>query len=330
MMTAGRKADHLRVSARADVAHAGGTGLEHVCLRHRALPKRDLDDVSLRVDLLGARLGAPLVVSAMTGGTAEAAEINARLARASCEHGLALVLGLGRALLEDPSLLATYRSADRPPLLPGGPRCRAGAGAGAGAGRAARGAARRRRADRPPQPDSGGGAARGAPQFAGVAAGVGAIVARLAPLPVVAKEVGFGMEPADVALLATRAWRRSTSPAPASRTGAGRGPPRRGGGAGRGGVRRLGRVDGRIAGARLRRGAGAAADRFRGAAGRGRGRQGGGARGDGGGARTPVLLAARADRTSAEAATLIRQLRVASWAAGTAGAGELGAEHLAP
>ena len=41
----------------------------------------------------------------------------------------------------------------------------------------------------------------GEPDFAGVAAGIAAIVERLAPLPVVVKEVGFGMDAADVALL---------------------------------------------------------------------------------------------------------------------------------
>src|SRR5919108_1187509 len=109
MTTVGRKADHLRIAAGPGVAHTGGSGFAHVRLRHRALPERDLADVSLETDLLGVRLGAPLVVSAMTGGTDEAAAINAELARAASEHGLALVLGSGRAPLEDPSLLATYR-----------------------------------------------------------------------------------------------------------------------------------------------------------------------------------------------------------------------------
>ena len=113
MTTVGRKADHLRIAAGPDVAHAGGTGFERLRLRHRALPQRDLADASLETELLGARLAAPLIVSAMTGGTEEAAVINARLARAACEHHLGLVLGSGRALLEDPSLLSTYRSADR-------------------------------------------------------------------------------------------------------------------------------------------------------------------------------------------------------------------------
>ena len=42
MTLVGRKADHLRIAAGADVAHTGGTGLERFRLRHRALPERDL------------------------------------------------------------------------------------------------------------------------------------------------------------------------------------------------------------------------------------------------------------------------------------------------
>ena len=88
-------------------------------LRHRALPGRDLADVALACELLGARLRAPLLISAMTGGAAAATEINRRLAEAAAEHGVALVLGSGRPLLDDPALLPTYRApgSARPPLL---------------------------------------------------------------------------------------------------------------------------------------------------------------------------------------------------------------------
>jgi isopentenyl diphosphate isomerase/L-lactate dehydrogenase-like FMN-dependent dehydrogenase len=47
MTAVGRKADHLRIAAGPDVAHAGGTGFERYRLRHRALPERDLARVSL-------------------------------------------------------------------------------------------------------------------------------------------------------------------------------------------------------------------------------------------------------------------------------------------
>ena len=50
-----RKADHLRIAAGAGVEHAGGTGLERVRLRHRALPERDLAAVGLECELLGAQ-----------------------------------------------------------------------------------------------------------------------------------------------------------------------------------------------------------------------------------------------------------------------------------
>ena len=65
----GRKADHLRIAAEPGIEHTGGAGLDVVRLRHRALPGRDLADVSLACELLGATLGAPLLISAMTGGT---------------------------------------------------------------------------------------------------------------------------------------------------------------------------------------------------------------------------------------------------------------------
>ncbi len=53
----------------------------------------------------------------MTGGTPDAQLVNERLARAAARHGIGVVLGSGRPLLDDPSLLPTYRSPDRPPLL---------------------------------------------------------------------------------------------------------------------------------------------------------------------------------------------------------------------
>ena len=42
----------------------------------------------------------------------------------------------------------------------------------------------------------------------------------------------------------------------------------------------------------------------------------------------PFLLAARADRTGEAAAAVVRQLRIAVWAAGAAAAAELGRTHL--
>ncbi|MCW3012128.1 MAG: type 2 isopentenyl-diphosphate Delta-isomerase, partial [Solirubrobacterales bacterium] len=193
-----RKADHLRIAAEPGVLGSAGTGLEALRLRHRALPGRDLADVVLETRLLGVRLQAPLFVSAMTGGTADAERINRDLARAATEHGVALTLGSGRPLLDDPDLLRTYRSAARPPLL----LANLGA-AQLDPERAARlvdllGAdglsIHLNPVQEAVQPE-------GTPAFAGTLERVAAIVAALDPLPVVVKEVGFGMDAADVDLL---------------------------------------------------------------------------------------------------------------------------------
>jgi isopentenyl diphosphate isomerase/L-lactate dehydrogenase-like FMN-dependent dehydrogenase len=54
-----RKRDHLRIAAGPGVSHAISSGLAGVRLRHRALPERDLADVSLDTVLLGARCARP-------------------------------------------------------------------------------------------------------------------------------------------------------------------------------------------------------------------------------------------------------------------------------
>jgi isopentenyl-diphosphate delta-isomerase len=330
MTTVGRKADHLRIAAGPDVAHAGGTGLEHVRLRHRALPERDLADVGLETDLLGVRLAAPLLVSAMTGGAPQAAEINARLARAACEQGLGLVLGSGRPLLDDPELLATYRTADRPPLLLGN--------LGAAQVRGPDGPDRAERlvellgadgltihlnpVQEAVQPE-------GEPAFSGVAAGIAAVVARLRPRPVVVKEVGFGMDADDVALL------RDAGVAAIDVAGAGgtnwalvegqrqAAAEQVAGAFADWGVPTADALaDARaeapelplIASGGLRDGVDAAKALALGATAAGLARA--------------FLLGAREGTASETAAALVRQLRVAVWAAGAASAADLGPEHL--
>jgi isopentenyl-diphosphate delta-isomerase len=63
------------------IGRAGDTGLERFRLTHRALPGRDLSEVSLRTRLLGAELAAPVLVWGDERG----------LARAACAHGVGLV-----------------------------------------------------------------------------------------------------------------------------------------------------------------------------------------------------------------------------------------------
>jgi isopentenyl-diphosphate Delta-isomerase len=103
-----RKSRHLDVCLNEDVASRLDAGWEAVRLRHEALPEMALADVDIATSFLGRPLRAPVLISSMTGGTARAAEINRRLARAADAAGIAFALGSGRAMLEDDGLRATF------------------------------------------------------------------------------------------------------------------------------------------------------------------------------------------------------------------------------
>jgi isopentenyl-diphosphate delta-isomerase len=105
----GRKSAHLELCAEGDVEHRGSTLLDQVHLLHEALPERSLAEVDLSLEILGRRLLAPVLISSMTGGTAEARELNRALAGVAQKHGLGMGVGSQRAMLLQPQLGDTYR-----------------------------------------------------------------------------------------------------------------------------------------------------------------------------------------------------------------------------
>lgn len=113
-----RKQEHLDICLTEDVRSGVTTGLERYRFRHRALPEIALADVSSSSVFLGRPLGAPLLLSAMTGGTAPAALINRHLASAAQEFGLAMGLGSQRTAIEDPALMDTYHVRALAPDVP--------------------------------------------------------------------------------------------------------------------------------------------------------------------------------------------------------------------
>ena len=104
-----RKRDHIKINLQEDVAHPRTTGLEHYRFDHCAAPELDLADVDLSVTFLNHSLRAPLLISSMTGGTSEARTINIRLAEEAQASGIAMGLGSFRAALEEPDLVDSYR-----------------------------------------------------------------------------------------------------------------------------------------------------------------------------------------------------------------------------
>jgi isopentenyl-diphosphate delta-isomerase len=111
-----RKADHIRINLEEDVAFRKLTnGLEAYFFMHQALPELDLATIDTTVQIMGKMLKTPLLISSMTGGTARAREINRTLAAAAQEAGMAMGLGSMRAGIEDPALESTYQVRDVAP-----------------------------------------------------------------------------------------------------------------------------------------------------------------------------------------------------------------------
>jgi isopentenyl-diphosphate delta-isomerase len=104
-----RKLDHIRINLEEDVRSKRSTGLEQIELIHSALPELDLDQVDPSVVMWKKRLSIPLLISSMTGGNQEAAQINRNLAVAAQQHQIAMGLGSMRAALVRPESLETFQ-----------------------------------------------------------------------------------------------------------------------------------------------------------------------------------------------------------------------------
>ncbi|HRV96886.1 MAG TPA: alpha-hydroxy-acid oxidizing protein, partial [Anaerolineae bacterium] len=109
-MSEQRKADHIRINLEEDVNfRALTTGLENYHFLHQALPELNWAEVDPSITFLGKTLQAPLLISSMTGGTEQAAQINRTLAAAAEARGIAMGVGSQRPALEDGSLAASFK-----------------------------------------------------------------------------------------------------------------------------------------------------------------------------------------------------------------------------
>ena len=104
-----RKADHIKINLEQDVRSALTTGLENYRFVHEALPEVDLNRLDTSLSLFGKTLASPILISSMTGGTDEAETINLRLAEAAQECGIAMGVGSQRAAIEHPEQARTFQ-----------------------------------------------------------------------------------------------------------------------------------------------------------------------------------------------------------------------------
>lgn len=71
-------------------------------LIHRSLPKYDLSDIDISTSFAGRTFSAPFYINAMTGGSAKAAQVNAKLAQLAAACDLPFVTGSYSAALKNP------------------------------------------------------------------------------------------------------------------------------------------------------------------------------------------------------------------------------------
>lgn len=93
-MTVDRKSQHLDiVLGGAARTRERTTGFEHIHFAHNALPELAMSDIDLSTTFLNRKLGAPLLISSMTGGPARAEAINQAIAE--CAQHLRIGFGVG-------------------------------------------------------------------------------------------------------------------------------------------------------------------------------------------------------------------------------------------
>lgn len=111
-----RKADHIRINLEEDVQFPRlSTGLENYRFTHVAVPEANLSDIDSTVEVFGKTLSAPILISSMTGGTEMATRLNRTLAEAAQTHQIAMGLGSQRAAVEHDELAQSFKVRDIAP-----------------------------------------------------------------------------------------------------------------------------------------------------------------------------------------------------------------------
>ncbi|QGG47779.1 type 2 isopentenyl-diphosphate Delta-isomerase [Heliorestis convoluta] len=102
-----RKIDHIRQTLALEDGPQDN-GFSHVHLIHNALPALNVEEIDLSLSFLGKKVNSPLLINAITGGHQSVTEINRRLAQVAARKGLALAVGSQSAGLRNPELWSSY------------------------------------------------------------------------------------------------------------------------------------------------------------------------------------------------------------------------------
>lgn len=104
-----RKLDHIRVIQADQEVDRQRAWFDRIHLRHRALPQLDLGAIDTTVEILDKRLSFPLLISSMTGGDHDLLrKINRNLAHAAEKTGVAMGVGSQRVMFAHPEARASF------------------------------------------------------------------------------------------------------------------------------------------------------------------------------------------------------------------------------
>ena len=95
-----RKRGHIQVALEQESSQSC---FDLIRLSHRALPNVNLSEIDLETDFFGKSAAAPIFVSSMTGGPSESERINRHLAEACNEVGVAMGVGSQRISMQEGS-----------------------------------------------------------------------------------------------------------------------------------------------------------------------------------------------------------------------------------
>lgn len=105
--TNNRKNEHVSLSEKF-YAH-GDSSFKDIAFVHHSFPQTDVKDVDLSVTLNNLHFSSPFFINAMSGGSVWTGKVNEKLAIIARETGLAMATGSVSAALKDPSQADSFK-----------------------------------------------------------------------------------------------------------------------------------------------------------------------------------------------------------------------------
>jgi isopentenyl-diphosphate delta-isomerase len=106
-MRISRKMEHVHHAL--ELGQSGRQGLSDIKLVHNCLPEASMDSIDLTTRIGELTLSSPFLINAMTGGAAETESINRELAIVAREKGLAMAVGSQMSAIKNAEVASSYR-----------------------------------------------------------------------------------------------------------------------------------------------------------------------------------------------------------------------------